>query len=169
MRKKIFLLIVFIAIIMTPIMISYSDYQSTNVNNDYLEGFTNNLNTAINEKNHFAMTDITNFEWDRLYMFQPYTSRDEMEKIVGTEWNTNHSYTGYLMHKSSLGDYPLSDDSLHKLVFVNDDKVVLDITLDRYSVDFTASKGIIEPNESSYIVETTGDHSIIIRNLIAKN
>lgn len=166
MRRRIFLITILIIIIISPIFISYYDYQTTKINNEYLEEFTNNLNAVINEKNTFMMTDITNFEWDRLYMFHPYTSRDGMEKVVGTKWNSDHSYPGYLIHKSSLGNHPLDDDSLHKLVFVHDDKVVLDITLDRYSVDFTSSKGIIEPNEARYVIDISGNNTIIVRNSI---
>lgn len=61
-----------------------------------------------------------------------FSAKDEMEQTVGARWNTEHTYLNYLINQMTLGDYPLLDDSLHMLVFLKGEEVVLDITLDRF-------------------------------------
>lgn len=83
------------------------------------------------------MTDVTTLDWDRMYMFRPYTPRDGMKKVVGLKWSPDE----------------LSDDHLHMLVFVKGEEVVLDVTLDRAAGDFTQSKEMIERRDSSFVIE----------------
>ncbi len=111
------------------------------------------------------MTDIAQFDWDKMFMFPPYTSRDEMEQAVGTQWTTNKTYLGYLFARSALGKYPLDDDSVQKLVFINKDEVVLDITLTRSSVDFSSSERIIERTEAEFALERLVDQTILAKNV----
>lgn len=70
-----------------------------------------------------------------------------MERIVGSSWTTSSSFIGYLLDRTFLGAYPLDDDSLNKLVFTKNGKVVLDVTLNRSIADFTSLKEIRRDKE----------------------
>ncbi|MFC4099186.1 hypothetical protein [Paenibacillus xanthanilyticus] len=156
MRKRdILAMLAFVAVVAVslPIARSYLDYRETRVENGYANEFVHHLQTAVQEKRTFRMTDVADFEWDRMYMFQPYTPRDVMERTVGTTWNTSDSYLGYLIDQTSVGDHPLTYDHLHKLVFVKGDQVVLDLTLDRITADFTESQGMVELGDDWFAVE----------------
>ncbi|OCT11321.1 hypothetical protein A8709_06505 [Paenibacillus pectinilyticus] len=62
------------------------------------------------------ITELTNFAWDKLYLFGPYTSHTQINERLGYTWTRN--------------SLRLLDDSLSLLVFVRDGKVVqfLDLT-----------------------------------------
>lgn len=32
---------------------------------------------------------LTKFEWDKLYIFEPYTSKEDINKILGFKWSSN--------------------------------------------------------------------------------
>ncbi|TYP72008.1 hypothetical protein [Paenibacillus methanolicus] len=153
-RKMVAMLAFVVAIaVSTPVAMSYMDYRQTRVANGHADAFVQHLQTAVQEKRTFRMTEVADFAWDRMYMFQPYTPRDVMEQTVGSTWNTSDSYLGYLIDQTSVGDHPLIYDHLHKLVFVKDDQVVLDLTLDRITADFTESREMVERGDAWFAVE----------------
>ncbi|RIX53669.1 hypothetical protein D3P08_09600 [Paenibacillus nanensis] len=99
------------------------------------------------------MAQLTEFEWDKMYVFYPYISREEMERRIGREWTT-YSYIGYyVFQKTSLGDHPLNDDSVNKIVFTNGNKIVLDVTFYRDQVDLTQLKPLINREEAKFLVQ----------------
>lgn len=99
------------------------------------------------------MTDVTDFDWDKMVVFGPYTLREEMEKKVGQEWTT-YSYIGYYaIQKTILGKYPLDDDSLNKVIFIKGDKIVLDVTFNRGQVDLTQLNQVIDREEAQFNVQ----------------
>jgi hypothetical protein len=108
------------------------------------------------------MKNITPFEWERMYIIRPYTSRTEMQKIVGTKWTTADTYIGYLIFdKTWLGEHPLDDDIFHKLVFVKDNKVVLDVTLNRGDADFTQISSPVINGNALFIIDKTSGGNVI--------
>lgn len=145
--------------LMVLIVLHYPDYQASKQADQYADAFRNNLKHVMETQQSFRMTDVATFEWDRMYMLPPYLAKAHMEQTVGTKWKSNHE---------------LTDDSLHKLVFVKGDRVVLDLTLDRWFADFTQSKTMTERDESFYVIEKTEDtyrdekqlarENIVIRN-----
>lgn len=135
MRKMIFLIIA--ALALAPFVYSYYTYSQIKVGNDHAEQFSRDLIDVVDRKQDFNMKDVTRFNWDRMIVFSPYTSRDEMVKVIGEEWTTS-SYWGYLLlEKTFLGDHPLDDDSFNKIVFLDGDQIVLDVTFNRREVDLT--------------------------------
>ncbi|KGE16805.1 hypothetical protein [Paenibacillus wynnii] len=145
-KKKLFLLII-VVLLLIPVIYSYYSYTGIKVNNKYADEFDHDLINVVNQKNEFDMKEVTKFEWDTMIVFGPYTSRDEMESVIGREWTT-YTYFGYLLFKIPLlGDYPLDDDPLNKIVFMKDDQIVVDVTFNRYKVDLT------EINEITYYEE----------------
>lgn len=155
------ILIIFVVLLVLPLLIGYMHYRSSKVEQAGLDEFVGNLNKAVQHYESFRMTDVAAFEWDRMFMFPPYTTRDEMEQIAGSKWTTSASFLGYLFQRSDLGKYPLDDDSLHKLVFVNDGRIVLDVTLDR-SIDFTSIGRITERYASVFAVEKVSNRRVVI-------
>jgi len=39
--------------------------------------------------NTVALSEITDFSWDRVFVFRPYRSPDEIARTVGFEWNSD--------------------------------------------------------------------------------
>jgi hypothetical protein len=161
-KSKIIIIAVFLIIPLILFLSSYINFRSQKINNEYLESFKNKLMTTIQQESYFDMKNITPFEWDRMYVILPYTSRTEMQKIVGTKWTTVDTYIGYLIFdKTWLGEHPLDDDIFHKLVFVKDNKVVLDVTLDRSDVDFTQINSPVINDSALFIIDKTSGGDVI--------
>ncbi len=55
------------------------------------------------------LLDITPFEWEVVYSFQPYTPKDEIYKTVGYKWDTISETVS---------------EGMNQIVFLNDGKVV---------------------------------------------
>ncbi|WP_309122607.1 hypothetical protein [Paenibacillus sp.] len=150
-------------LIVAPVVVSLLHYGFTRVDDAYELQFRRSLAEAASGGDVLDMAAVASFDWDRMYMFPPYTTRDRMEETVGTKWTPPVSYVGYLIYRSELGKYVLPDDSVHKLVFVRGGDVVLDVTLDR-SVDFSSSRGLVLRNEARYALERTADGRVVARN-----
>lgn len=140
--KKLVIPLLLLIILLVPFGFSYVSFQSKHVDNQGAEEFVRKLQAAMDGRTAFKLSELTPVAWDHVYIFHPYTTKSEMERITGTSWTTSRSYVGYLLDNTFLGAYPLDDDSLNKLVFMDDGKVVLDVTLNRSKADFTAFKEI---------------------------
>lgn len=158
-RKKLVIPFMLLIILLIPFVMSYLSFQSRQIGNQGAKEFTTRLELAIAQGTAFKLSDITPFDWDTVYVFKPYATRSDMERVTATSWTTSHSYVGYLLDRTFLGEYPLDEDSLNKLVFMKDGKVVFDVTLNRASADFTAMKEIghdnglwLEPSEGKSIL-----------------
>ncbi|MDK2801605.1 MAG: hypothetical protein PWQ70_3224 [Clostridiales bacterium] len=161
-KSKIIIIAVFLIIPLILFLSSYINFRSQKINNEYLESFKNKLMTTIQQESYFDMKNITPFEWDRMYVILPYTSRTEMQKIVGTKWTTADTYIGYLIFdKTWLGEHPLDDDIFHKLVFVKDNKVVLDVTLNRGDADFTQISSPVINDNALFDIDKIDGRNII--------
>ena len=161
-KSKIIIIAVFLIIPLILFLSSYINFRSQKINNEYLESFKNKLMTTIQQESYFDMKNITPFEWDRMYVILPYTSRTEMQKIVGTKWTTADTYIGYLIFdKTWLGEHPLDDDIFHKLVFVKDNKVVSDVTLNRGDADFTQISSPVINDSALFIIDKTSGGNVI--------
>jgi len=161
-KSKTIIIAVFLIIPLILFLSSYMGFRSQKINNEHLESFKNKLMTTIQQESYFDMKNITPFEWDRMYVILPYTSRTEMQKIVGTKWTTADTYIGYLIFdKTWLGEHPLDDDIFHKLVFVKDNKVVLDVTLNRGDADFTQISSPVINDSALFIIDKTSGGNVI--------
>ncbi|SCN23694.1 hypothetical protein N3C_1432 [Clostridium sp. N3C] len=161
-KSKTIIISVFLIIPLILFSLSYINFRSQKINNEHLESFKNKLMTTIQQESYFDMKNITPFEWDRMYVILSYTSRTEMQKIVGTKWTTADTYIGYLIFdKTWLGEHPLDDDIFHKLVFVKDNKVVLDVTLNRGDADFTQISSPVINDSALFIIDKTSGGNFI--------
>jgi len=164
-RRKHWIVIAVLLAILIPFTRSYLNYTKMSVSDQYADGFRNNLFETLHSKKPFTMDEVTNFAWDRMHVFGPYLSREDMQQVTGSAWTHARTYIGYLFE--GLDDYPLLDESYHKLVFVHQGKVVLDITLDRSNVDFLSIKALRHTDRTKLIVEdgihVKLDHGIAVR------
>ena len=152
-RRKHWILIAVLLAILIPFTISYLNYTKLNVSDQYADEFRGKLFKTIYKQKPFTMDEVTNFAWDQMYVFGPYLPQEHMQQVTGSTWTNNRTYVGYLLGGLGMDDFPLLDESYHKLVFVNQEKVVLDITLERYTVDFLSIKELRNTDRTKLIVE----------------
>jgi hypothetical protein len=81
----------------------------------------------------FAMKDVTSFEWDRLFIYPPYSDPDRIDAEVGAWVDAGH---GNLFDGSML---TRSDICL--LVFRDRGKVVATLEVNVHELDFQSSAG----------------------------
>lgn len=85
------------------------------------------------------ISELTQFQWQKLYIFGPYTSNEEIAKTLGFEWSEV---------SSTNIDY---DESINLLIFVADTKVVHSLELPRSCGDFQRNVSYT-PEEANFII-----------------
>ncbi|WP_148931590.1 hypothetical protein [Paenibacillus methanolicus] len=116
--------------------------QASRESSGYAQAFRTNLNEAIQANSTFRMTDVANFEWDRMYRIDPYMPREAIEEIIGTKLK---------------GSAELTDELFYQLIFVKEDEVVLNIIMDGITADFSSSKRMTERAASLFRIEKIPD------------
>jgi hypothetical protein len=94
----------------------------------------------------FQMRDLTPFEWDRMYVIQPYTPPEAINEKLGFEWAGAKG--------SNIGSF----DTIRLLVFVKGKEVAAD-------VEYSVRDGIFDdggrheysPGEARFVVEEAGE------------
>lgn len=74
---------------------------------------------------HIQLADFTDFEWDAVHIFSPYTLPDAVDRSLGFEWTRTV--------RTSISQ----NDSVSLLVFVHDGRVVRWIEMPRAPIDFS--------------------------------
>ena len=77
----------------------------------------------------FALADHTDFEWDRVYLFGPYSQREDVEARLGVRWQA-----GFDSHIES-------SDAIVLVVFSHEGRVVEHFDLPRATADLTPCVG----------------------------
>ena len=117
MKKIIYILILLIII---TIFFKFKGYNNIKLNNENLQKAI----TSIKE-NEVTLNDVVPFEWERVYTFKPYTTKEDMESIIGFK-------SQYISETINEG--------MVQLIFVNDKKIVSNVLnyVDNlgYSIDF---------------------------------
>jgi hypothetical protein len=93
----------------------------------------------------FKMQDFTSFEWDRMYIFQPYASGSEINRRLGFRWAKDDATV-------------VHSDTYRLLVFVKDREVVahLDYQVWYGTFDGDGDRGL-SAEEAVFRVEEAGD------------
>jgi hypothetical protein len=81
---------------------------------------------AVGDGTVFRMSDLAEFEWDRLHVIPPYTASDEIDRELGFHWPSAQS-TGIEQR-----------DDIALLVFVRGAEVVRYVDFPRRDGDFSA-------------------------------
>ena len=156
------LIILLIACIL--VIVDYINFRTIRLENIYENDFNYELYKTVENYESFKMKDVTPFIWDKIYIIRPYISKLEMEKILGEKWTTSDTYLEYLIEKTFLGKHPLDDDSLHKLIFTKEGKVILDITINRMEIDFTRLNDYVYPNDIEFFIQEESNRKIVLNN-----
>ena len=82
-----------------------------------------NCKKAISEyckssSDSLKLSDVTDFDWDAVYFFGPYTGASEIEQAIGIKNDLEPTY----------------NESMHRAVFVKGDKIVCDLIYDGYAI-----------------------------------
>lgn len=103
-RRKI--IIIAVAILLTVFLIKVFKKDVWDVNEKLLKQEVMNIGNSVKSVN---LSDITPFEWDLVYSFDPYTSKDTIYRTVGYKWDSiSETVNG----------------GMNQLVFMKDKKVV---------------------------------------------
>lgn len=78
-----------------------------------------------NQSREIDLHSVTDFPWDTVYVFGPYSSKRDVVKIIGVPWNGS----------TDVAD----DEGTHLLIFMQDGKVVRYTDLGRGTTDFAVN------------------------------
>ena len=99
-------MIIAIVILFTIISIIVFKKDLWEVNEELLKQEVLNIGESVESVN---LSNVTPFEWDIVYSFNPYTSKDTIYKTVGYKWDTISETVS---------------EGMNQLVFMKDEKVV---------------------------------------------
>jgi len=140
--------------------LAYQDYSKYNVSNQYNDAFKSSLYETIENKNTFTFNEVVSFEWDEMFVFEPYLTTEMMEKAAGAEWTTANTWLGHIYQRTKSNHTPLLSDSFQKLVFLKEKKVVMDITLQR-DVDFLSLSKLSKEDNTVLKVDEADNRLVV--------
>ena len=79
------IIIIAIAITLTVVLINLFNKDVWDVNEELLKQEVMNIGDSVESVN---LSDVTPFEWDVVYSFDPYTSKNTIYQTVGYKWDT---------------------------------------------------------------------------------
>ena len=106
MKNKKILAIVAVGIVFVFVLVNLSKKDLWDVNADLLKEEVLSIEKSVETVN---LTDITPFEWDVVYSFDPYTTKDEIYETVGYKWDSISETV---------------NEGMNQIVFLKDGKVV---------------------------------------------
>lgn len=115
-----------LAIISTGSIVALSVIFLTLFGNPILLKNRNDLGKSIKsiDSEQVTINDIVPFEWDKVYTFQPYTSKQTMEDIIGV---------------SSRHITETVSEGMVQLIFVKDESVVCTVNGNAYNLGYNIS------------------------------
>ena len=128
MKNKKILVIVAIVIVSIFVLVNLLKKDLWDVNADLLKEEVLSIEQSVETVN---LTDITPFEWDEVYSFDPYTTKDMIYETIGYKWG-NISET--------------VNEGMNQIVFLKDGKVVCYLygypENNGYGIYFTSENGM---------------------------
>ncbi|USK68529.1 hypothetical protein [Peribacillus asahii] len=106
MKSKKIVVIIALGIICIAIIINLLKKDLWDVNEALLKEEVLSIGYSVETIN---LLDITPFEWDVVYSFKPYTTKDDIYETVGYKWDTISESV---------------NEGMNQIVFLNDGKVV---------------------------------------------
>jgi hypothetical protein len=100
---------------------------------------------ATNGNEQIDIANLTNFTWDSLYIFAPYSTPEQINHTLGFTWS-----------EASPSAISLHDD-ISLLIFVNNGRVVEDVEFRRVGGDFAeaASSEPYTPDQASFAIDSS--------------
>jgi uncharacterized protein YxeA len=91
-------------------------------------------------KSEISIKSLTTFEWDKAFLFAPYSTQEGIEEQLGTDFEDPSNIN--------------MRDDIYLLVFLNGDKVVQYIEIERQGSDFSiGEKGHLTPSDDVISIE----------------
>lgn len=107
MKNKNYLIIVVGVIVITIMLIV--NYLKTDIWDSNAKKLSNSFDIISGDARIDDLSQFTPFEWDTLYSFDPYTSKDEIYKTIGYKWDRIRETVS---------------EEMNQIVFMKDRKVV---------------------------------------------
>lgn len=107
------------AIVVLIVIVSFIYWRNVSVVTENNQAFSANV-ISITQDQVF-LNDITPFEWDTVYKFGPYTSKEVIEEVIGI--------------KSNAITEALSE-GMEQLIFVKEDEIICSITGHYYKLGY---------------------------------
>lgn len=100
--------------------------------------------TSIKSSETVTLNEVVPFEWDNVYTFKPYTSKDEIEKVIGFKSNSI---------KETV------NEGMVQLIFVKDNKVTASVCqyAEDLGYDIIFGDSISYESNAKFSVETSID------------
>ena len=109
------------------------------------------IGVALREQNakEVRMTAVTDFEWDKLYLFDPYTPRSEICNVLGVQ----------VKNCERVVPFESTDDGVMSMAFLSGTRVVRYSRHIRWNGDFTPSpkRQPIPAERAIFRVQPTGE------------
>lgn len=165
-RKWIISLLIILGIVISILLVlllsSYLDYRALRIDNKYEVVVYDNLLAIAEADTTFDLNNVTPFEWDTMHVYPPYTPKELMVEEQGMNWTREPFFYRYLFQKALKMDGTLLHDGYHTLVFTYDNKVILDLTLNRSDLDFTQVRQVIESNNAQLVIKQSKYNFLIV-------
>ncbi len=100
------------------------------------------INSIVEDENNteIIMKTLTDFDWDKGFLFTPYSSQEGIDEKLGV----------YFKDPSNM-DWR---DDIYLLVFMKDDKVVQYVEMDRHGADFeSGEQEYLTPSNDVILIE----------------
>ncbi|NMH68361.1 hypothetical protein HF072_06165 [Bacillus sp. RO3] len=113
--------------------------QSNVQHNEHLE---NSIYFMVQDKNksEIGIKSLTTFDWDKAFLFTPYSTQDAIEETLGTDFKDPSNIS--------------SRDDIYLLVFLHGDKVVQYVEMERLGSDFSiGEEGHLTPSNDVISIE----------------
>lgn len=72
-------------------------------------------------------------DWDYIYIFEPYTSAEQISSTIGFKYRNTENYLTYRLFSQNTSMY---SDTEKKVLIVKNGKIIMDINFDSSKVDF---------------------------------
>jgi hypothetical protein len=101
---------------------------------------------------HIALTDFTDFKWTEVYIFSPYTPIEEIAAATGSRRP--------LLASNRIE----TDDGISLLVFMDGDRLVRWVEIDRAIADYSDVVGgsPFTPETAIFIMPVEGDSTMVV-------
>ena len=153
MRKLRIFIIIFglISIGLVSLVFYYQSTSGENNRRDLRKRFDESINSYnLGKTTCLDIAKITPFTWDRLYFFRPYRTSDEIDKILGFEWDD--------VNKTVIGTY----EGISLLVFMEGGKVVQYLEYPRGLADFAKlDNGMFFTPQQSCFIRDSNSYMIL--------
>ncbi|ASS65829.1 MULTISPECIES: hypothetical protein [unclassified Paenibacillus] len=135
------------AVLVLALLADMNGYYGHRVPGGAAEAFRTRLLETVGQGEQVRLSELTEFDWDRMAVIPPYMNWEQMEAAAGAEWTNARTYPGYVLLRMLPDTCTMCDEGMHRLVFAKGSRVTADVPLSRMDLDFTGLSGIARTEE----------------------